>query len=99
MLSTDTSGEPNQLKSIPEFIKRFADAADDLYGNKRVIVDAAQSEIKELENEMQNALGDLYREGWWQKDDYVDGDEEKLYDDALDNLNEISKPDVQYSIG
>lgn len=48
---------------------------------------------------MQEALGDLYREGWWQKDDYVDGDEKKLYDDALDNIKEVSKPDVQYNIG
>lgn len=43
-------------------------------------------------------LGDMYREGYWQKSDYVDGDEEKLYYDGLENLEHIAKPECSYNI-
>lgn len=43
-------------------------------------------------------LGDLYREGWWQSDNYVEGDSDKLYEDALENLKKIAQPDATYQI-
>lgn len=87
-----------ELKGITPLSKKFADTADQVYGVLYPELKAAQDRVTELQNEMTNALGDLYREGYWQKNDYVDGDEQKLYDDALDNLEKLSKPEAKYDI-
>jgi len=47
---------------------------------------------------MIDKLGDIYREGYWQTEEYVEGDESKLYDDALENLKELAKPDASYTV-
>jgi hypothetical protein len=67
---------------------KFAEYADLTYEVRKQAVDDAQKEFRTLECNMIDALGDLYREGYWQTEDYVEGDEAKLLDDALDNLKE-----------
>ena len=79
-------------------ISAFADTADDCYLHYLADYHAAQQVIKDADAALKNALGDLYREGYWQKNEYVEGDEKKLYSDALDNLKKISSPDASYDI-
>lgn len=92
---TVSSGE---LRGIIEFIRKLRALADDAYGVKLQAYLAAQEAIAELEENMITILGDLHREGWWQSEDYVDGDEDKLYEDALDNLEKIAQPEATYTI-
>ena len=87
-----------ELKGIVPLTKKFADLADQAYGYYYHDLKAAQEEVKRYENAMATALGDLYKEGYWQKNDYVDGDEQKLHDDALDNLEKLSKPEAKYDV-
>jgi len=73
------------------------------YGDKTYLVDipalqTAQEEYKQQELNLKDALGELYRESKWQDSKYVDGDEDKLYSDALDTLKEVAKPEVTYNI-
>lgn len=85
-------------RSIALTVKRFSQYSDDVYINKLRALKDAQNELKDLELSLIDSLHDMYREGYWQKSDYVSGDEQKLYNDALQNLKEISKPNVKYSI-
>lgn len=86
------------IKGTNAYMQQFPDLADKAYLEDYVSSKNAQSEVTELENAMAEALGDMYREGWWQDENYVDGDEEKLYEDALDNLKKIAQPETTYSI-
>lgn len=86
------------VKGVLAYMRKFPDLADKAYMVDYVSSKNAQSVVTQLETEMAEALGDMYREGWWQEEDYVDGDEEKLYDDALDNLRKIAQPETSYSI-
>lgn len=85
-------------KGLLTQLKAFADAADDAYGVYHRALIQAQDNSKQRQNTMTNMLGSMYREGWWQKETYVDGDEQKLYDDALKTLQHISHPEETYNI-
>lgn len=88
-----------ERKSIPLYLKLFADKADEAYAVLAPAVQAAQAKTKEAEANMIEALGDMYREGYWQDSNYVEGDEAKLYTDAMDTLKKIAKPEATYNIG
>lgn len=83
---------------IVECVKKFANQADEIYITYYGKLKDAQNNLNILEKNMTASIGDLYREGYWQDDSYVKGDEKKLYDDAMDNLNEVGKPEANYTI-
>jgi len=86
------------LKGINFLTKQFADLTDEAYENYLPSLLAAQKVVNDKNNELSELLGDVYREGWWQNPDYVEGDEAKLYKDTLDNLMEIAKPEATYDV-
>lgn len=86
-------------KGLITQLKAFADKSDDVYGYWIKEIEHRQDDSKQIQNNMTNALGPMYREGWWQKESYVDGDEQKLYDDATETLQHISHPEETYNIG
>ena len=45
------------------------------------------------------AMGDLLKDGYWNDDNYIAGQEQYLYNDALDVMKEVSKPTVSYDVG
>lgn len=90
--------QQGDIKGTNEYMRKFPDLADKAYLENYASSKDAQDEVTNLETAMAEALGDMYREGWWQDDSYVDGDEEKLYEDALDNLKKIAQPETSYSI-
>jgi hypothetical protein len=102
-LRTNYPGFPDvigsgRLKGIVPLITEFIRLSDVAYITAKGAVDAAQADVKDLEGELIDDLGDMYREGYWQKSDYVDGDEDKLYYDGLENLEKIAKPEAKYTI-
>lgn len=76
---------------------KFITLSHDAYEVKLPALRQAQQTIEDMRLELADMLGDMYREGFWQQNDYVGGDEDKLYLDALDNLKEISHPQADYS--
>lgn len=90
-----TSGERSGMLKL---VKSFADTADSCYVTYLKAFQAAQKTIKDNDDQLKSLLGDMYREGYWQKNEYVEGDEEKLYKDSLKNLNKIAKPEATYDI-
>lgn len=95
----DPISKSGNIKGIIDFMRRFAEVSDDTFELYLQNMLDAQAALKEYDSAMNTELGDILREGWWQKGDYVDGDEIKLYDDAVDNLVKISKPEATYNIG
>lgn len=87
-----------ELKGIVPLMQKFKTSSDDAYLVKYQAMLHAQDDAKRLETGLLEALGDMYREGYWQKNDYVDGDEEKLYNDGLENLEEIAFPEAKYNV-
>lgn len=85
-------------KGIVPQLKLFKDLTDEAYLVDYPAFRAEQKKVQDLEMSMMEALGDIYKEGYWQKDSYVNGDEQKLYDDAVDNLQKLSKPEAKYSL-
>ena len=77
---------------------RFIALSDQAYNVELVKLKEAQAIINQANIDLANSLGDIYREGYWQKNDYVEGDEYKLYVDTLDNLKEVSHPEATYDI-
>jgi len=91
----DTNGDNIGLISC---IDKFTEYADLTYDTCYKALLAAQEALRSLEQQLMLSVGDMYREGWWNDASYVDGDEQKLYEDTLDNLKEISKPEATYNI-
>ncbi len=87
------------IKGLIEDYGKMSEYTDLVYLEYYQTVKNAQAHVKELESEMTDALGDILREGYWQDDSYVDGDESKLYDDALENLEYVAKPEATYEVG
>ena len=77
---------------------KFIRLANKAYQEELPKLQAAQQAINDANISLADTLGDIYREGYWQKNDYVEGDESKLYVDAMDNLKEISHPEATYDI-
>lgn len=83
---------------ILRLMDSFSTLSDLTYQTYYAALKDLQEKQSEMEKNMTSTIGDLYREGWWQDDSYVDGDEKKLYDDALKNLKQIAKPEATYGI-
>lgn len=87
-----------KLKGIIPLIGKFQETSDLAYLTKLEALKEAQAAVKAADDNLMAVLGDIYREGYWQKADYVDGDEEKLYYDGVENLEKIAKPATTYAI-
>ena len=91
---THDDGEPIGINYL---IKQFKALTDELYLEKIPALQAAQDTITAANDAQVRMLGDILREGWWQDGSYVEGDEQRMYDDALDNLKKISYPETTYT--
>lgn len=87
-----------EVIGIDNIMDKFSTLADNVYGVLLPEQEEKQNAIKEKDLTITNVLGDMMREGYWQDNNYVEGDETRLYKDALDNLKEISKPETTYDI-
>ena len=85
------------ISGINELTKKFDQLAIETYENQLEILNTSQKAITERDDALKSSLGDLVREGWWQDNNYAEDDEDRLYNDAMDNLEEISKPETNYS--
>lgn len=87
-----------EVKGIVALTDKFSILSDEVYITKYSALVEAQNILNQFDADMQKSLGDMYREGYWQKNDYVNGDEDKLYQDALDTIKKISRPEATYTI-
>lgn len=91
-------GKPNELSGLVPCYTKLRQQFWDAFNVTQPELIRVQKEQTDHTNQFIDDMGDLYREGWMQKDDYVEGDEDKLYEDAIDDLKQISKPDASYAI-
>ena len=66
----------------------------DKYEEQGAILQAEQDEI---ESTFIVAMGDMLRDGYWNDKNYVEGQEQHLYDDAVERLAILSRPSFAYS--
>lgn len=86
-----------ELIGINNLVKKFGEISDRAYEQEYQAMVDAQQAIEEKTNNLNIFLGDMLREGFWSDDSYIEGDEDKLYADALDNFEKVAKPEVSYS--
>ena len=61
-------------------------------------IDAAlQVEQDDIESDFIIAMGDMLRDGYWNDQNYVEGQELHLFNDATERLNLLSKPAITYT--
>lgn len=53
---------------------------------------------KQIEAQFIIDMGDMLRDGYWTDDNYISGQQQFLYNDALDVMKQVSKPKVTYSV-
>lgn len=53
----------------------------------------------EIEATFIAAMGDLLRDGYWSNTNYIPGQEQHLYDDAVGLMNQLSRPSIGYKFG
>ena len=56
-----------------------------------------QLQQDDVESDFVIAMGDMLRDGYWNNSNYIGGQEQHLYDDAVDQMNILSKPTVTYT--
>lgn len=95
---TDFTVKSTEVKGLIPMMNEFRYATDDAYITKYNALKSAQDRYDALERDMTDRLGELYREGYLSKNNYVDGDEDKLYADAVYAVGKISKPEATYNI-
>lgn len=95
ILNCQSTGERTGIYYLMD---KFVSLSNQAYNVELPKLRTAQDAISHANIDLSNILGDMYREGYWQQNDYVEGDEYKLYVDALDNLKEISHPEATYDI-
>ena len=66
---------------------------DDIMGD---IEDLNESQ-DEIEETFVAAMGIMLRDGYWGNDNYIVGQEQFLYNDAIDMVREMSRPSTEYS--
>ena len=89
--------ETDEPTGINVLLRKFKTLTDKLYFEDIPALEDAQETIKKANNDQADVLGDILREGYWQDDSYVQGDEARLYNDCLDNLKRAAQPEIQYS--
>lgn len=57
-----------------------------------------QAKQNNVESDFISAMGDFIRDGYWSNTNYIAGQEEYLYQDALDMSTELAYPKVTYTI-
>lgn len=86
-----------EQKGIIFLTKQMADLADQAYLVALPAMKAAQQEVIDRDNAFMEYMGDMYREGWHTDINYVEGDEARLYKDALETHKQIAKPEATYN--
>ena len=79
-------------------IDNFLYYSDQTYTYYKQVREDAQKAVDQLAEDTSNSIGELWKEGYWQDSNYVDGDELRLYDDALETLKTVAKPETSYTI-
>ena len=66
--------------------------------NQNTVINTLNMEQDEIEATFIVAMGYLLRDGYWSNNNYIVGQEEFLYRDAVDMAKEMSKPATSYSV-
>jgi hypothetical protein len=69
-----------------------------LLADENIQVALYKVQQQDLDSALGEALGDMLRDGYWSNTNYAPGQENSLYLDALDIMEEISKPNVSYTV-
>lgn len=85
-------------KGINNLITLYPEYADKTYLDYLPKLQKAQQDIKDRNTQFAEIMHDTLKENRWQEAKYVDGDEQKLYDDAMDNSYQVGKPEATYDI-
>lgn len=61
-------------------------------------LDTLYAQMDDIESDFIIAMGNMLRDGYWSNQNYAPGQEQSLYDDAVDMLGEMSKPATTYTL-
>jgi len=65
---------------------------------ENTVLATLQSEQEAIESAFATAMGEMLADGYWSNTNYAPGQEEWLYWDAIERMDEVSRPTVKYGI-
>ena len=65
---------------------------------KEAIASGLDDDQLDIEADFIVAMGDMLRDGYWSNNNYVPGQEQSLYNDALKMSDKMGKPKISYSL-
>lgn len=80
-----------------ELIRNSTQTANDLYIAEQTLT-GMQEEQLDIEADFAIAMGDMLKDGYWSDQNYIPGQEQFLYNDAVEVMEAMSKPSVKYSL-
>ena len=86
-----------ELLGINPLTKKFSELSDETYAVDLPALQEAQKQIRLHDASLTDHLGDMLKDGRWQDSSYIVGDEDRLYDDAMDMLRHVSIPETTYN--
>lgn len=63
----------------------------------RGMVATYQEYLDDAESDFIIAMGDMLSDGYWNNHNYIEGQEQHLFDDATDLLKSMSRPEISYT--
>lgn len=67
--------------------------------SKASLYESAMDAQSSIESSFCEAMGDMLKDGYWSDDNYAPGQEQTLYNDAIELMGSLSKPSVTYTVG
>ena len=87
----------DDVTGLYEAMRVAIEQAVEIDAENTVIV-TLQSEQEVIESAFATAMGEMLADGYWSNTNYAPGQEEWLYWDAIERMDEVSRPTVKYGI-
>lgn len=88
-------GELNGLYNLAPKMKLYADLT---YKTDAELLEACSEERLALEETLVKELGECFKESTWINQNYVNGHQNELFFDGIENLDQVSRPIATYEI-
>ena len=87
----------SETMGLYEMMHQAATITEQIY-ELELQLETATGSQEEVEAAFYEAMGDMLNDGYWSDTNYTVGQEESLYNDAVDVLAQLSKPAVSYTV-
>lgn len=94
---TEIYNGTDDVEGLYDLMREAVELAVDLDTMNSTMAQLKDDQL-DIEADFYLAMGDMLRDGYWADNNYAPGQEEYLYQDAIDVINTMAKPTVKYTL-